>query len=1069
MKRTACFIMVSAALCGVAMADTVVLSPAVPEAGQNLTITYDPTCTPLEGATTVYIRYGFNGFQHATDALVTSNGAPYEVTIPIAIQATEVNFVFKNEGETYDNNDGQDYNFDTINGVPNSPRVSTTSIVADSNVTVTYTPAGGPLVGADPVYMHYGFNNFNPTIGTDVEMTTNGVGGFEVTVPVKSYAETMDMVFNDSGDGGLPGTTTDNNDGYDWHFEVSGTIPRVALSPNPPVVNQPCTITYNAEDTIFDASTTGFRKIHWGINSFPAPFGADVEMTSNGQIWMGTIPEVPLRAEVLAFVIHDSEGAIGDPNVNVDNNNGQDYRFDTDGAIPLTNELDGLYIAKTPGILGGFTDGLNIGISGNLVDDGSAFVIFIDSPDTVGQNELRAIASGGNGSLAFASRQEDSIQCETFSEGTILPGEADYALVVNRSGETVYFNQYFLSGSAISGEEITCCTGGSIDRFATQVYAGATDVNDGNEAFEDDQALFYEGGFDDADIDGTPGVSASGLEVMIPYFNIGVPPNDLANGDDFSVFVALLPNAGGLLGQFSNQMLPPNTGDLCVPPQVLPLRSDLSQFGSVWTGNTASLPTFTGATDGTISAAEYGGSAEATQICERPEMVPDPAISIDGNVEHGETVTITYVSSNGPLSAASSIDMQVSFDEFATSNGIAMTENPCQAGEWTADLFIESNGLPLLLSMRFTGDTGADDNSGQLWEFNIDLAERGETVVVNPFPVQAGQSLTVTYDPVGRPLEGGEGISAHYGFNNWSTGITDKKMTQLSDCTWEMTITASEFAAGSNGFDVVFFDTNGTYDNNDENDWHFKAVGGIVVPWAMDGNLDCCATLVGTSQNGTRHLYAGYRDGWVYVATESSNTTPATNDHFIFIADEMPASQTGQPWAKAGTVGAFDAYLAREQSNNFVGWFNIQGSTVPDPQTNNAQYLEGSFNLAEQLPGATTTLWIAHGDWGNNNGDPLSPATQVPATLDGNGNIEAAEYFELVLSTVEVTTFDDYDFNQDCAIDAIDFETFDLCLGGPGAPIPGACAFESVVDADADNDVDLADFAAFMEVANSCP
>ena len=223
------------------------------------------------------------------------------------------------------------------------------------------------------------------------------------------------------------------------------------------------------------------------------------------------------------------------------------------------------------------------------------------------------------------------------------------------------------------------------------------------------------------------------------------------------------------------------------------------------------------------------------------------------------------------------------------------------------------------------------------------------------------------------------------------------------------------------------------------------------------------------SQNGTRHLYAGYRDGWVYVATESSNTTPATNDHFIFIADEMPASQTGQPWAKAGTVGAFDAYLAREQSNNFVGWFNIQGSTVPDPQTNNAQYLEGSFNLAEQLPGATTTLWIAHGDWGNNNGDPLSPATQVPATLDGNGNIEAAEYFELVLSTVEVTTFDDYDFNQDCAIDAIDFETFDLCLGGPGAPIPGACAFESVVDADADNDVDLADFAAFMEVANSCP
>ncbi|GJM25396.1 MAG: hypothetical protein DHS20C16_18110 [Phycisphaerae bacterium] len=1051
------------------MADAVMLSPAVPEAGQDLTITYDPTCTPLEGENTVFIRYGVNGFQMQNDVLVTSNGAPYEVTIPIPIQATEVNFVFKNEGETFDNNDGEDYNFDTINGVPNSPRVSTTAIVADSNVTVTYTPAGGPLVGADPIYMHYGFNSFNPTINPDVLMTTNGAGGFEATVPVKSYAETMDMVFNDSGDGGLPGTTTDNNDGFDWHFAVTGTIPRIALSPNPPVATEPCTITYNAEDTLFDASTTGFRKIHWGINSFPAPFGPDIEMTSNGQVWTGVIPEVPLRAEVLAFVIHDSAGAIGDLGTNVDNNNGGDFRFDTIGAKPLTNELDGLYVAKTTGILGGFADGLNIGLAGNLVDDGSAFVIFIDSPDTAGQTELRAIADGGNGSLSFASRQEDAIKCETFSEGTILPGEADYALVVNRSGESVFFNQYRLSDIALPGEEITCCTGGTIDRFATQIYTGDVAVNDGFTLIEGDQALFYEGGFNDTDTNGAAGVSGTGLEVMIPYFNIGVLPDDLKDGDDFSVFVALMPNAGGLLGQFSNQTLPPNTGDLCVPPQVLPLRSDLSQFSSVWTGNTGTLPEYSGITDGVISASDYSGSVDETQTCDRPEMVPDPAVSIDGLLEHGETVTVVYASSNGPLVDATSIDMQVSFDEFATSNGITMTADPCEEDRWTADLFVESNGLPLLLSMRFTGDTGADDNSGQLWEFSIDLAERGETVVINPNPVQAGELLTVTYDPVGRPIEGGEGISAHYGFNNWSTGITDKKMIQQADCTWEMTVTASELAAGSNGFDVVFFDTNGTYDNNDGADWHFKAVGGIVIPWTMDGELDCCSTLVGTSQNGTRHLYAGYRDGWIYVATESSNTTAANNDHFIFVADELPASQTGHPWAKAGTVGAFDAYLAREQSNNFVGWFNIAGSTVSDPQTNNAQYLEGSFNLAEQIPTATTTLWIAHGAWGNNDGDPLTSATQVPATLDDNGNIEAAEYFEMVLSSFEVTMFDDYDFNQDCAIDGADFQSFEACLGGPGVPIPGACTFESIVDQDADNDVDLVDFSVFMEAANSCP
>ncbi len=1075
MKRTACIILATAAVCSVALADPVMLSPAVPEAGEDLTITYDPTCTPLEGETTVFIRYGFNGFQFSTDTLVTSNGAPYVVTIPIPIQATEVNFVFKNEGETFDNNDGQDYNFDTINGVPNSPRVSTTAIVAESNVTITYTPAGGPLVGADPIYMHYGFNGFNPTINPDVLMTTNGVGGFEVTVPVKSYAETMEMVFNDSGDGGLPGSTTDNNDGYNWQFEVTGTIPRVALSPNPPVATAPCTITYNAEDTIFDASTTGFLKIHWGINSFPAPFGPDIEMTSNGDVWTGTIPEVPLRAEVLAFVIHDSAGAIGDAGTIVENNGGQDYRFDTVGAKPLTNELDGLYVAKTSGILGGFTDGLNIGISGNLVDDGSAFVIFIDSPDTVGQTELRAIATDGNGSLSFASRQEDAIECETFSEGTILPGEADYALVINRSGESVFFNQYFLSGSAIAGEEITCCTGGTIDRFATQLYAGATDVNDGNDAFEDDQALFYEGGFDDSDTNGVPGSSGSGLEVMIPYFNIGVPPNDLANGDNFNVFVGLLPNAGGLLGQFSNQMLPPNTGDLCIPPQVLPLRSDLTQFGSVWAGNTGTLPEFSGTTDGVISASEYSGSADATQTCERPEMVPDPAVSIDGLVEHGETVTIIYASTNGPLVDATTIDMQVSFDEFATSNGIAMTADPCEDDRWTAELFIESNGLPPLLSMRFTGDTGADDNSGQLWEFNIDFAERGEIVAISPDPAVAGDTITLTYDPIGRPLENAAGgVEALWGFNNFAIGAFQESMTQQSDCTWTLDIDVSPVANGPLGFNVVFLDTNGVFDNpdpgtSDTNNYNFEVTGADLPPWEMDGNLDCCAFNVASNLSGTRNLYAGMKNGWFYVATESvsnPNVTP-DHDHHIFFNDELPASQTGHPWGKAGTVGEFDFYMGSESGNSFLGWFDVTGLVSPGEGQPATDYMEGTFKLEDAYTSVPTDLWIAVGTWTTPNGGVQLPTEQVPVG-DGNGNIEASEFLQVTISTVERLTFAAFDFDENCAVDDGDYNLAADCIAGPGQPI-GACLIDgSILDTEPDGDLDLIDLADFFLEAPGC-
>ncbi len=412
--------------------------------------------------------------------------------------------------------------------------------------------------------------------------------------------------------------------------------------------------------------------------------------------------------------------------------------------------------------------------------------------------------------------------------------------------------------------------------------------------------------------------------------------------------------------------------------------------------------------------------------------------------------------------------MLFSYDDFVTTNSVAMTADLCTADRWTADLIINSTGLPLLLSVKFEGDTGNDDNTGQLWEFSIDRGARGETVTVNPDPVQAGAQLTLTYDPVGRNIEGGEGISAWYGFNNWSIGAFQKKMVQQADCTWETTIDASTLAAGSNGFNVVFFDTNGVFDNNGGLDWHFKATGGTPIPWTMDGNLDCCATLIATSANGQRNLYAGLKDGWVYVATESSNTTVVNEDHFIFVADELPASQTGQPWAKAGTVGLFDAYLAREESNDFVGWFNITGLVVSNPASNNAQFLEGAFDLADQIPTATTTLWIAHGSWGTNNGDPLDSATQAPATVDGNGNIEAVEFFEVLLSSVERTTFNAFDFTQDCQVSDADYQIFEACLAGPGVPIPGGCAFELVADTDADLDVDLRDFAAFLEAVPSC-
>ncbi len=87
--------------------------------------------------------------------------------------------------------------------------------VAGQNVTVSYDPSGGPIAGAGAVFMHYGFNGWNPVISPDAAMSeSNGV--WEVTVPVPASATSLDMVFNDGNN------NWDNNNGNDWHFAVDG-------------------------------------------------------------------------------------------------------------------------------------------------------------------------------------------------------------------------------------------------------------------------------------------------------------------------------------------------------------------------------------------------------------------------------------------------------------------------------------------------------------------------------------------------------------------------------------------------------------------------------------------------------------------------------------------------------------------------------------------------------------------------------------------------------------------------------------------------------------------------------
>ncbi len=98
------------------------LSPQIPVAGQNVTITYDPAGRALAGAPLVKLHYGFNSWNPviAPDPAMTLNAGnqTWSLTVPVSANATQLDVVFNNGASTWDNNGGQDWHFAVTGGQP---------------------------------------------------------------------------------------------------------------------------------------------------------------------------------------------------------------------------------------------------------------------------------------------------------------------------------------------------------------------------------------------------------------------------------------------------------------------------------------------------------------------------------------------------------------------------------------------------------------------------------------------------------------------------------------------------------------------------------------------------------------------------------------------------------------------------------------------------------------------------------------------------------------------------------------------------------------------------------------
>lgn len=144
-------------------------------------------------------------------------------------------------------------------------------------------------------------------------------------------------------------------------------------------------------------------------------------------------------------------------------------------------------------------------------------------------------------------------------------------------------------------------------------------------------------------------------------------------------------------------------------------------------------------------------------------------------------------------------------------------------------------------------------------------------------------------------------------------------------------------------------------------------------------------------------LWATFDGRYLHVASQDAGEG---SDHFIFIATN-PLSAVNAPWAKAGQVSQWIAFLADENDSAFTGWFDAGKNLITNVFTaraatyyENGGHLEGVIDLGQILPpGFTNLLYLAAAPYGNSDGGALVEFVQVPAG-NGDGNILGPmEYF----------------------------------------------------------------------------
>jgi hypothetical protein len=346
-------------------ADAIVrFSPVSPrDCDTDLTITYNPTNRPLEGAPSVFVVINHDGLWRV-DPMVQTAGVWVSGGYGMTAGLDAVRVFFQDAAVNPVATDGTVSQYWAVaisacsTAGPSTVTFNPPSPNGCDDITITYSPNEGPLKGASQVLIHVGHDNWKDA--GDLAMTAVG-SVWRVVYTPPAGTKLVNCCFRDGG------SIWDNHGGADWSVPVQnctgGVVQAITLAPGSPTITEHPSL-QNAAGDNFDlalgggyASTTdqsGFGSFgqvyvnYDAYNFYIGGMGLDMVGTNN------------------AMVIFLGFNTLGDKAINLWNLNGLPDGLDKLHNVTFTKPMDIVIVLGDEWGDGTFTnfnlgDGYNFG------------------------------------------------------------------------------------------------------------------------------------------------------------------------------------------------------------------------------------------------------------------------------------------------------------------------------------------------------------------------------------------------------------------------------------------------------------------------------------------------------------------------------------------------------------------------------------------------------------------------------------------------------------------------------------------------------------------------------------